>query len=42
VEGIIGGGPVRIDWPAPMAPEIPWYVHEVLAIVVSLALSDHP
>ncbi|MGN6812296.1 MAG: glycoside hydrolase family 3 protein [Thermomicrobiales bacterium] len=41
VTGFAQEATVRIHWPAPMAVEIPWYVHEVPTIFVSLALPNH-
>lgn len=41
VVGFAQEATVRIHWSAPMAAEIPWYVHEVPTIFVSLAQPNH-
>lgn len=41
VAGFAQEATVRIHWSAPMAAEIPWYVHEVPTVFVSLSLPNH-
>lgn len=41
VSGFAQEATVRIHWSSPMAAEIPWYVHEVPTIFVSLSLPNH-
>lgn len=41
VSGFAREATVRIHWSTPMAAEIPWYVHEVPTVFVSLALPNH-
>ncbi|CAA9590373.1 MAG: GH3 [uncultured Thermomicrobiales bacterium] len=41
VSGFAQEATVRIHWSTPMAAEIPWYVHEVPTVFVSLSLPNH-
>ena len=41
VSGFAQEATIRIHWSAAMAPEIPWYVHEVPTVFVSLSLPNH-
>jgi beta-N-acetylhexosaminidase len=41
VSGFAQEATVRIRWSAPLAAEIPWYVHEVPTVFVSLSLPNH-
>ncbi len=41
VAGFAQEATVRIHWSAPMAAEIPWYVHEVPTVFVSLCQPNH-
>ncbi len=41
VSGFAQEATIRIHWSASMAPEIPWYVHEIPTVFVSLSLPNH-
>ena len=41
VSGFAQEATVRIQWSTPMAAEIPWYVHEVPTVFVSLCQPNH-
>jgi len=41
VSGFAQEATVRIHWSTPMVAEIPWYVHEVPTVFVSLSLPNH-
>jgi beta-N-acetylhexosaminidase len=41
VSGFAQEATLRIRWSTPMAAEIPWYVHEVPTVFVSLSLPNH-